>query len=214
MPHDRQPTCLALLAIAGALAACKPAPPPPPPPVAAYAPPRPNAPEFAACKWGEVKGTYLSIWSFACGPEQSNQHLVADDALPGFFLASTVDGREERRLVVRTFAKTPNAPLESILGAVQGASPRLSADCGFSPAPQGEGDGTAMTLGPVGVVPQQAWEQQQQTGGGDLPCGDMGVGFVGDRYFQVMPGHPDRVVYVDRGSEIQIFDPATLRVIE
>ena len=57
-------------------------------------------------------------------------------------------------------------------------------------------------------------EQQQQTGGGDLPCGDMGVGFVGDRYFQVMPGHPDRVVYVDRGSEIQIFDPATLRVIE
>ena len=207
------PTCLAVLTAAAVLTGCKPAPPPPPP-VAVYAPPRPDAPEFAKCTWGEVKGLYLSIWSFACGPEQSDQHLVADNALPGFFLAETVDGKEQRHLVVRTFPKAPGAPLESILGAVQAASPRLSSSCGFSPAPQGEGGGKAMTLGPVGVAPQQAWERLQKTGGGEPPCGDMGVSFVGDRYFEVMPGHPDRVVYVDMGSEIQIFDPATLRVVQ
>ena len=43
-------------------------------------------------------------------------------------------------------------------------------------------------------------------------CGRLGVAMVGDRYFEVAPGHPDQVVFVDAGSEIQIFDPQTLTI--
>jgi hypothetical protein len=42
----------------------------------------------------------------------------------------------------------------------------------------------------------------------------MGVGFVGDRVFQVMADDPTKVVYIDYGSEIQIFDTATLKSLK
>ena len=43
-------------------------------------------------------------------------------------------------------------------------------------------------------------------------CGPLGAAMVGDRYFEVAPGRPDLVVFVDTGSEIQIFDPQTLTI--
>jgi hypothetical protein len=34
---------------------------------------------------------------------------------------------------------------------------------------------------------------------------------AGDRYFSELQGDPARVAFVELGSEIQIYDPATLR---
>jgi hypothetical protein len=39
----------------------------------------------------------------------------------------------------------------------------------------------------------------------------MGPSEAGDRVFQQVEGAPDKVAYVNLGSEIQIFDVATLR---
>lgn len=209
--------CTTLAAGVGAIAlmsACAPEPAAKAPPVAeAPVSALRSAPEFAACTWQEVKGARLAMQAFACGPEQGGGHIEADDRLPGFQLV--FDGPPaERRPVVRTFAKPAAAPLEAILPAIRAASPGPhTATCAFAPA-QGydNEDRGRFVLEPTGAA-KAAWDASLAVEPGDPPCGPMGVSAAGDRYFKVMPGHPDLVVYADMGSEIQIFDPETLRVI-
>ncbi|MBP6546724.1 MAG: hypothetical protein KA220_08410 [Phenylobacterium sp.] len=172
-----------------------------------------SAPEFAACTWQEVKGARLAMQAFACGPEQGGGHIEADDSLPGFQLVYA-GPPVERRPVVRTFAKPADAPLEAILPAIRAASPGPhTATCAFAPAQGYDAHGKdRFVLEPTGAA-KAAWEASEAIEPGEPPCGPMGVSAAGDRYFKVMPGHPDIVVYADMGSEIQIFDPETLRVI-
>jgi hypothetical protein len=189
----------------------KPRSAPAPPPVAAaparYVAPRPNTPEFAACDWVEVLGSKLSIWSFACGTVQGDAHLEPDSNLPGFWLATG----GQRYPVVRTF---PNAPgPDTALKAIRLASPGPATDsCVLAPAPGVDG-ADKLVLTPTGEA-KDRWEREEATGNySEAPCGALGVDIVGDRYFWPMPGHPELMVFADMGSEIQIFDPSTLRVV-
>ena len=168
--------------------------------------------DFPGCRWGEVRGAALSIWSFACGPSQSSAHLVADNNIPGFVLMERGTDGASRRVVVRTFKKLASAPVESILPAVRSASPgRHSASCTLKPAPLDPDGGPArFTLEPTGAD-KTAWEASQTTSAEpDMPCGPLGVAYAGDRYFTALPGDPTTVVFFDMGSEVQIFDPKTL----
>ncbi|WP_396593943.1 hypothetical protein [Brevundimonas sp. R86498] len=77
---------LAVVAVLGA-GACQQATAPADAPAANAAAPSPApvmAETFASCQWGEVTGSGLSIWSYACGAEAGDVRLVADDTLPGF----------------------------------------------------------------------------------------------------------------------------------
>lgn len=173
---------------------------------AAVGPPRPAGTEFAACDWKEVRGTRLSIWSFACGPKAGNAHLEANDALPGFDLVSGAD----RHTVIQVFGKPPGSPIDSALPSIRKASPGYgTASCALVPATGDEFKGK-YRLEPTGRS-KIMWDEVEKKGeGGDPPCGPMGVSFVGDRYFWVLADHPETVVYADMGSEIQIFHPETL----
>ena len=183
--------------------------PPAPVPSAAlarYVAPRPNGPEFAACDWVEVRGDKLSIWSFACGTGHGDAHLEPDSGLPGFWMVSG----EARYPAVRTF---PNAPgPDAALKAIRVASPGPSTDsCILTPAPGVDGVGKLM-LTPTGAA-KVRWDKVESGGEyTEAPCGPLGVDIVGARYFWPMPGHPEVMVFADMGSEIQIFDPATLRL--
>lgn len=165
---------------------------------------------FAGCQWGKVSGSGLSIWSYACGPDKGSQSLVADDEVGGF--AIITDGLEPS-VVVRTFAKPADAAIDAALPAIRAASPGThTATCVLTPMTI-EGREPVYLLSPTGAAKTQ-WDAVEAgtatTGDTDPPCGDLGVGFSGDRYFQVLKGDPAKVVYVDAGSEIQIFDPSTI----
>jgi len=43
------------------------------------------------------------------------------------------------------------------------------------------------------------------------PCGELGIGSAGDRFFKAITDDPKKVIYYDMSSEIQIFDPAPLK---
>ena len=182
--------------------------------VAAAKPPAPSQgyDDFPGCRWGQVKGAKLSIWSFACGPAQGGAHLAADDKLPGFVLVERGPDGPSRRPVIRAFRKAAAAPIQSILPLIRTASPgRHAAACVLRrTAPVQAHSGPIYALEPTGAA-RAAWEASQITSTEpDMPCGSLGVGYVGDRYFQVLPGDPSTVVFVDMGSEVQIFDPRTL----
>jgi hypothetical protein len=197
-----------------ALSACAAKPPESPKPGQAM------AETFKGCTWGEVKGKTLSIWSYACGPDASHIHLVADESLPGFGLVSDggEPGVQSYTPVIRTFGKDAAAPIDVILPEIRKLSPGAHTDtCTLQPAKDPlDPDHSTRKLyefAPTGAA-KTAWDKTVQTGEGEPQCGEIGVSFAGDRLFEVMPDDPTRVVYIDYGSEIQIFDTTTLKALK
>ncbi|CAN5195354.1 hypothetical protein BH09PSE2_BH09PSE2_13430 [soil metagenome] len=184
-------------------------------PAKAPQPPGAAREAYGDCRWGEVRGKTLSMWGYACGPRFGNVHLEADDALPGFVLASNRDGQKSRDVVVRLFRRPAGAPLAAILPQVRAASPGgvYSKVCVLSayPAPV-SGLGPVTALQPAGAA-RRAYDKASKstTDVPDPPCGDLGVGPAGDRIFVALKGDPTAVAYIDMGSEVQPFDPRTLR---
>lgn len=171
---------------------------------------------FPGCRWGEVKGATLSIWSLACGPKAGDTRLVADDRLPGFVLESNGPDGKSRKVAIRAFAKAAAAPIESVLPAIRAASPGAHTDtCALIPFDDADSRqfsrGAAVyTFEPTGAA-KTAWAKAEADGGpADAPCGDLGVYFDRAPLFWILRGDPATVVAVDMGSEIQIFDPTTL----
>ena len=185
----------------------------PPPGLAGPPSPLRHAREFAGCKWTTVRAGALSIGTFTCGPKHGDQRLVGDAALPGFWLETRNDGKTQRSLAVQVFTKPAHAQIESILGAVRKVSPGAqTVGCALVLAPVEGGAGSQRqryVFEPTGAA-KTAWESGKT--GDSEPCGRLGVAEVGDRYFEVLAQHPDMVVFTDMGSEIQIFDPDTLKV--
>jgi hypothetical protein len=156
------------------------------------------------------------MWSFSCPPEAGGVHLVADDALPGFALESTDPARPGRTVVVRLFDKPADAPISAILDAARALSPGLNTPtCALEPASGVDHEGKPHhVLAPTGEARAAFEAAVAGDAVPDPPCGPLGISAMGDRYFTVAPGRPDKVMFVDRGSEIQVFDETTLRVID
>lgn len=212
MPHHHATAAFVLGALSLALASCgdsggtK----------SQEAPPAPFAQDtFGKCAWEQVKGAQLSIWSYKCGPDAGNVRLVADETLPGFVLLQSSTEGETRTPAIRAFKKAAGAPLDAVLDQVRAASPGPhTATCTLTKHPAPEA-GDKFQFMPDAAAAAE-WDKYQNDGEGDVqpPCGALGPQFVGDSYFQILPGDPSTVVFVNMGSEIQIFDPKTLQAIK
>jgi hypothetical protein len=169
---------------------------------------------FVGCKLEDVKSSLLSIKSFNCGPEQGDVHLEADSKTSGF--VEVLEGSEGpmRITKIRAFRKAADAPIDAILQDVRAASPgRNSETCVFTPTTDGDDGAKRWAFAPGGSA-AESWTQDEKSGDPvDPPCGALGVQFEGDLYFEVLPDDPTIVVFVDAGSEIQIFVPATLKSV-
>ncbi|WP_396593942.1 hypothetical protein [Brevundimonas sp. R86498] len=113
------------------------------------------------------------------------------------------------------FKKAADAPIDSLVEAVRAKSPGPhSATCTLQPVTvEGAAPGS-YGFEPTGAA-RAAWDAFA-SGDGEAapvepPCGAMGPQMAGDRSFRVVEGDPTTVVFIEHGSEIQIFDPATLR---
>ena len=167
-----------------------------------------SAPEFAACKWTTVVAGAVSLSGFDCSKAPGATRIVGDARLPGFWLETKEADGTTRRLALRTFSKPAKADLGFVLPQVRKASPGpATATCrleAYSAKPYT--GARAYVLAPTGDA-KKAFD----AGETNEPCGPLGVAQVGDRYFYVAKGRPQTVVLVDLGSEIQPFDPATLK---
>jgi len=170
---------------------------------------------FGSCTWGKVEGSGLAVWSFDCPEDVGNSRLVADDSLPGFAIEGTFDGQTSRYPAIVIFKKAADAPIESILDAVRARSAGPNtATCTLQPVTFESAVPGSYSLEPTGDVAAR-WNAFA-SGEADAtevepPCGPMGPQMSGARSFRVLEGDPTTVVLIEYGSEIQIFDPSTLR---
>ena len=170
---------------------------------------------FASCTWGKVEGSGLAVWSFDCSAGPGGGHLVADDSLPGFAIENIFEGETSRSPAIVIFRKAADAPIESILDAVRARSPGPdTATCTLQPVTFEGAVPGSYSLEPTGELATR-WNAFA-SGEADAepvepPCGPMGPQMSGDRSFRVLEGDPTTVVLIEYGSEIQIFDPSTLR---
>ncbi len=190
-----------LICAAALLTACTP-----PAPIAEAPAPSESMQEmYADCDWGEVRGAGLSIWSYAC----ANQRLVADAALPGFQREQRDEaGQVSLTPVIQIFTKPADAQIDAVIDAVRAASPGADT-CVIEPGSHGD-----YVLMPTG----EAFEAHQrfirgESDGPSMPCGRLGPREAGGHTFRLVEGAPDKVVLIDWGTEVPIFDPDTLRVV-
>ncbi len=161
---------------------------------------------YADCSWGEVSGAGLSMWSYTC----PNLKIMADAALPGFQREYTDEaGKVFRTPVVQIFTKAADAPISAIIDAVRLASPGADA-CEIEPGIQA--DFVLMPTGDALTAYEKSLSDPEAVP--SLPCGPLGPTEVGGRTFRVVEGAPDKVAMIDWGSEIQPFDPDTLRAAD
>lgn len=203
--------CLAALA---ALAGCGPGATKKidaPEALAAKAPDRPLLEGCSA--WTRVKAAGLSVWSQAC----ATQRLVGDDSARALVLETLNDQGAvvARDAVIQLFEAANN--LDSLAATLmQAGGAPVGATCALAPAPAvvplPEGV-QRYVLTPTGQT-NVAWERAVTS---DIapdtpPCGRYGVAIVGDRYLELRPEHPDKAVFVELGSEIQIYEPNTVAI--
>jgi hypothetical protein len=170
---------------------------------------------FASCTWGKVEGSGLAVWSFDCSAGPGGSRLVADDSLPGFVIENTFEGETSRSPAIVIFKKAADAPIESILDAVRARSPGPNtATCTLQPVTFEGAVPGSFSLEPTGELAAR-WNAfasgEADSVEVEPPCGPMGPQMVGHRSFRVLEGDPTTVVLIEYGSEIQIFDPSTLR---
>ena len=181
---------------------------------------------FAGCTWGKVSGAVASIDAYACPADKGDFTLVADDALPGFVIASgNGESADQRRVVLRFFDKAPDAGVASIAAQLATVSPGVDgAGCQLVPVGAETAEalelpaGAAFVWEPTGAVKDawDAWNSPSDTPVGDAappapPCGVLGPQVTGLMTFQELAGNPGKVVMVEWGSEIQPFAYATLK---
>ncbi len=207
----------ALVALIG-LTACTPAEEKAaaPAPTAQAGAPQPDetmAQTFRGCTWGEVTGGGLSVWSYDCPAAAGDFRMVYDAAVPGFTITSGSAGDASRNPSIVIFKKAADAPIDSILAEVRARSPGPhSAECVLSAVSSPEGEFAGFE--PSGAAKAQ-WDAASSGAEDappmDPPCGYMGPQFSGDRTFRVLADDPTTVVFIEFGSEIQPFDPGTIR---
>jgi hypothetical protein len=165
---------------------------------------------FADCTWGEVSAAGFTIGSFAC----PNTKLAPDESLPGFQKEFTdADGKVTRFPAIQVFRKAlDNSVPDAVIADVRAASPGpFTASCVLEPS-SSDPSGKTYVLVPTGAG--KAAHEAFLAGTSEensMPCGQMGPSEAGERVFRLVDGAPDKVVYIDLGSEIQIFDTKTLR---
>jgi hypothetical protein len=163
-----------------------------------------RAEAFPDCTWGPVTAGGLSIWSYAC----PTVRIIADDALPGFQRETTdPDGKVSLYPVIQIFTKPADAPIDAIIDRVRTASPG-SETCNIEPG--SHDDFVLMPTGEAALAYAQFIEGKAD--GPSLPCGPYGPSEAGGRTFRLVDGAPDKVVMIDWGTEIQVFEPDTLAV--
>jgi hypothetical protein len=124
---------------------------------------------------------------------------------------------ERRRLAFRTFGKEPDQAPEALISTLlaAGAAP-AEAHCALAPKEGAPPEGRQrFVLTPIADT-KEAWLAAHAADPPvvtPLPCGAYGVALVGDRYFELDPAHPDRLVFVELGSELQICEPDTLELV-
>ncbi|MBB4153820.1 hypothetical protein GGQ80_001726 [Sphingomonas jinjuensis] len=163
---------------------------------------------FEGCRWGRVDGQVPSIWTSACDKTHGDQRLVPANDVGGFAIVPPNPG-PGRQILIRSFAKVAKAPVASILPAVLRATGRYKRSCRLIEHRRYGDWGTIWTLEPTGSE-LRAYEAANSIEPQENPCGVLGIGPAGDRFFRVLPGEPTRVIYADMGSEVQIFDLKTL----
>lgn len=164
---------------------------------------------FTGCTWQKVTGAHLSIWSFNCPAQANGLHLVPNDKLGGFDLATI--GQPSSN-IIRSFMIPAGSGIDAALPAIRAASPgKDTATCALVPVPTFDAwAGKLYDLEPTGAA-KKAYDKANVVEPQDPPCGALGIGPEGDRFFAILPTDPTRVLYVDMGSEIQPFDPNTLK---
>jgi hypothetical protein len=171
-------------------------------------PPLSLAEAFPDCTWAETRGAGMSLWAYDCPAAK----IVADETLPGLVRVHAGEDAPAPSTVVQLFDIAEAAPIDSIVAAVQAASPAPDVTlCTLQPSQAMAGWHEFM---PTGTL-RDAYGKftAGETESPSMPCGQLGPSESGGRYFKMLPGSTSKVAVVHMPSDIPSFDIKTLSAV-
>ncbi|MFZ4120981.1 MAG: hypothetical protein ACOYKM_04890 [Caulobacterales bacterium] len=173
----------------------------------------PDQPALPECAWQPFEGAGIVMWTQTC----PGQRMVADapsgrvlrEAVEdGALLATSEDIRVLDMPASGLAGLTAQLMLEG--GAPAEASCTLNTAPAVIPLPQGR---QRYSLEPTGLT-RSAWEgaltadEVPET----PPCGRYGVSHTGYRYIEIQAAAPTKALFVELGSEVQLFEPNSIQL--
>ncbi len=171
-------------------------------------PPVSLAEAFPNCTWAETRGAGMSLWAYDCPAAK----IVVDETMPGLVRVHAGKDAPAPSTVVQLFDIAEAAPIDSIVAAVQAASPAPDVTlCTLQPSQAMAGWHEFM---PTGTL-RDAYGKfaAGETESPSMPCGQLGPSESGGRYFKMLPGSTSKVAVVHMPSDMPSFDIKTLSAV-
>lgn len=159
----------------------------------------PSRDAYEGFVWRKLSGADLTLWV----QENDNIRLIADPLLPG--IAMVKSSATKPQMLIRIF-DLPNHDIRDIIGTLErNDNWDKKQTCKFEEV-KSERDGVRrFIMVPDGVY---ATEIEMQVKSEPVPssCNGWGIGNSGSRYFEIHDNHPDKVLFVEIGQEVPLFD--------
>lgn len=161
------------------------------------------------CKWEWVKGVAISLWAEKCIFESGTLSVSYDEKTTQF-LQNVTDA--EGHPVIWQFTRKAGDELDALLPELRSKNLIPNDDeCKFQLREPAENYGawTVYDIMPTGKR-KVAFDAAPQDEIPEPPCGQLGlaVDYVG--YFVVNKDHADRVLFLDLGQDVPLFDPYSI----
>lgn len=169
---------------------------------------RPTREPYDGFEWEYVFGKYMAFWA----QKSSDIRVVASDSLPEAFIERFENGRFVPIAKIIEIFELENQRIESVLSTLQRSSEWSDCDCcKFHKIKSNSVDVDRYVLKPTGRVLRE-FRARGATEPITTTCGSWGEGNSGVRYFEIHKNHKDKIVFVEIGQEMPLFDENSLKI--
>jgi len=163
----------------------------------------PSREPYQDCKWKKVIGAGLEIWGQSCDYGDKKLEVNVSETLPGMFLEDVSNGSPVAIEQLIQVFNLKNKSIDSVIPLLANSKDwKVTDKCTFIKVSINRSDVTRYTLMPT----EDAFKKFEST------CAGYGMGNSGVHYFEIYASNPNKVLFINAGQELPMFDENTIIV--
>jgi hypothetical protein len=172
----------------------------------------PSRESFEKCRWKKVIGAGLELWGQSCDFGDKKLEVNTSETLPGVFLEDVTSGSPVAINQLIQVFELKNKSINSVIPLLADNEKwKVSDKCAFTKISNTRNNVTRYTLMPTGDTLKK-FESDSKNEPIPDTCAGYGIGNSGTRYFEVYASNPNKVLFINIGQEMPMFDENTIVV--
>ncbi len=172
----------------------------------------PSREPYPDCKWKKVIGAGLEIWGQSCDYGDKKLEVNASETLPGMFLEDVTKGSPVAIEQLIQIFNLENKSIDSVIPLLSDSKDwKVTDKCIFTKVSINRSDVARYTLMPTGAALKK-FESDGKNEPITSTCAGYGMGNSGVQYFEIYNSNPNKVLFINAGQELPMFDENTIVV--